>query len=508
MRKNDLDRYLEQREDGNEEQEVIGSLEDFLKLLISKDKPREERILNPTQLEFINEKCEVAAYMGAAGAAKTTTLVAGLLAKALLVPDSKILLARHDYNKLMLTTAAVALDMLRNLPSTVVLHKDKSPPMTVTVKTLGDGEPSTITFMGLKDDMGSLQFTDIGVDEADECEEKIVFKLLARKRYVRKGWSKEEHANMNTFRMCYNPPDTTHWLYTGDTGLDFQGKPDPDKKKWIDKVFTPRFRENEQNLEDKYYDKLAAKLPKDLAQRLVLGQYGAVFPGAPVFPQFDNELHGRPELTYTPWRTLFRFWDFGFRWPVCIWAQLDFEGRLLVLRDRTAPNTEATEFAKLIQAETKQYFPEATDVRDYGDPAVNQRKDTGHTLADLHAEGITMFWQSSTIERGVILIRQLLSRLVGKRAAVLFDRGNAGMTLRAIQGGYHLDDKGQKPVKDGFYDHFADAFRYGVLNLFSGGASVTGQVSGIHSGPEGDFESSSSSYSMPANLAYDRGYKG
>ena len=47
----------------------------------------------------------------------------------------------------------------------------------------------------------------------------------------------------------------------------------------------------------------------------------------------------------------------------------------------------------------------------------------------------------------------------------MFD-ARSDILCEAMAGGYHMDDKtGDKPEKDGFYDHLADALRYAIINL-------------------------------------------
>lgn len=112
---------------------------------------------------------------------------------------------------------------------------------------------------------------------------------------------------------------------------------------------------------------------------------------------------------------------------------------------------------------------------DYGDPAVTQKKDTGSTLAQLSKEAITMRYRTSGIEEGLRIIRTELERTIEGEPSIMFDRKGCPLLIQAMRGGYHLDDEGVKAVKDGFYDHLADAFRYGCINIFvSGGSMVNG----------------------------------
>lgn len=466
MRKSNLEKL---REAKNRQMKPVELTEEgLLELLVAPNKKPNERKLNPTQRELIYESCRIAAYMGAAGVAKTSTICAAGLIRALTVPDTRLLVGRWDYNKLLLTTCQVMESMMQALPNGTLIDRTKEPPMQWFIKPLAtlvdqNPEPSVITFMGLKDNMGSFFFTDAIIDEADDCEEKRVQEVNTRLRHVRKGWTEDEAAGKFALRLAFNPPDTTHWLYTACTGMDHQGR--FVRKPWVQKLFTPRPNENSQNLATGYHDELAATLPEDMRERLVFGRWGAVFPGQPVFRQFKRPIHVKSKLTWTRDSPILRFWDFGYNHPYVCWCQKDWEGRLIALREFKAEKMEATAFARRVKEKSADFFPMHRQFLDYGDPAVAQHKDTGKTLFELMKFGIRLMYQQSHIEPGLQLIRQRLELMIDGEPALQFDEHGVPILIRAFQGGYHIDEKTGKPKKDGFYDHPADAYRYGCINV-------------------------------------------
>jgi hypothetical protein len=461
----------------------------FMKLLLDPSRPPNERRANPTQLEFIIAPERVCAYMGPAGVAKTSTLACMGMMRALFEPGSKGLVGRRDYNDLMGTTFTRFQEMLNALPKEVLLDRDKSPPLKWYLQPIPwlspegdviDDTPSEITFSGLTDSLGSFEYDWIAIDEADQIDVKRAREALSRLRWISPLNKKLNRQPRFKLAFVFNPPDKHHWLYEGCTGLDFQNRPVKEGK-WIDRVFRPKPNENERNLPAGYHEELAKKLSADQKQRLVDGEWGATFEGQPVFREFDKKLHGRQNLrdTWTPNSTLLRFWDFGYRHPACIWAYVDFFGRLIVMKEALGENIEATEWIQRCKSITNSNFPGVRNVLDYGDPAVVQKKDTGQTLAVLHSAGINMLYMASTIEHGVMLLRQMLNRWIDKEPAFQLDVDECPMLTSGLEGGYRLDEMGIKPVKDGFYDHLCDALRYGVVNLFTGtmvGASA-GDVS-------------------------------
>lgn len=419
--------------------------------------------LLPTQQAFNLDPSLYKAYMGAAGVAKTSTICVGALSRALWQPGSKGLVARYDYNDLMDTTAGRMQEMLHRLPEGTLIDRDKSPPMKWFINPIGGGEPSQITFMGLKDNKGSYEFNWGIIDEADECDERAVKLVTSRLRAPGGNYS---------LAIAFNPPDKNHWLYTACTGRDGQERVLKDKPAWL-KVYRPQPGENNKNLPKDYWENLRKSLNVADVQRLVDGEWGVIFAGEPVFREFSYNLHTVENLAerFEPSRPLLRFWDFGYNHPYCCWAQLDWEGRLLVFREVFGHAIEATAFARQCKGVTSQYFPNAQEVLDYGDPAVRQKKDTGQTLAHLMREGIRVKWRISSIDEGIQLMRQRFQLLIDGEPAVMLDKRGCQTLITALRGGYCMDRKGEKPLKDGVYDHPIDALRYGMINTLTNGTT-------------------------------------
>lgn len=462
MRKSNLEKYVEAKAKKSPTTE-LNSIDDLAKLLVDGDRPPDQRRLNPTQKAFIYAPDRLTAYKGPAGCAKTSTGCAKIFLRALLEPGTKYLIARHDYNDLMDTTALRMQEMLSRLPPGTLLGRDKTPPMKWYIRPIGGAhvtsdDPSQITFMGLKEALGSYEFNGAFVDEADEVEEARVHEINTRLRH--KG------GNYNV-SLAFNPPDVNHWLYTACTGLDGQNR---HVKPPFLKLFEPQPDENVANLPPDYYKYLTESLPEDMRQRLVDGLWGSSFPGAPVIRQFRRSLHVAKEpLVFTSEGTLFRFWDFGYGHPACLWVQVSWNGRFRILRELLGKQQEAASFARRVKALTTEWFPTALRVMDYGDPAVKQKKDTGQTLAVIHNEGITIHYKNHSFDGSLQLLRRQFERLIEGEPAILIDK-RCTFLISGLSGGYHLKDDGTTPVKDGFYDHLIDALRYGVDNVI--GAEV------------------------------------
>ena len=308
----------------------------------------------------------------------------------------------------------------------------------------------------------------IAVDEADECEEHAINALRMRMR----------EPGPHALSLACNPPDTTHWLYTAATGKNF--KEQQVAQPWL-KLFTPKDGENATHLEEDYYTKHALGMPEDLRQRFIHGAWGAVFPNQPVYREFSSRLHVTDELRYNHNWPVVRFRDFGYSSPCCLFGQLDEDnGALNLLSEIQGEREEVRAFETRVQALSNKQFPGASFI-DFGDPAVDQHKDTGSTLKMLADMGVNVNFIRSDLDQGIRTVRGVLERLVQGRPQLLILRKGCPILIRALRGGYGTNDHG-KPVKDGYYDHTADALRYGIINIYdaAGGLKALPQTSNFY----------------------------
>lgn len=454
MRKSNIDKVREKKQ--KKMDPVKLTLEGLTELLIAGDKPILERRLNPTQMACISCPDLFIAYMGAAGVAKTSTGVGAVLLQCLLEPGTRALIGRRDYNEMKDTTMRRFFEMLGRLPPGVMVDRDKSPPMKVWIQPINGEELSEVTFMGLNDVIGSHEYHVIFVDEADEVEEARLEELMARLR--------APGPQQRRFIIAFNPPSKTHHLYTMCTGKDAR---DRVVKEPVFRLFRPVPNENDRNLPEGYHDDLRKRLGPERAMRLADGQWGAVFDGIPVYRDFKRTTHGRRRLVPVPGAPLFRWWDFGYRHPFCIWADQDERGVIRALSEHSVENVEAEMFIRQVQAiGLKRYG--VRGYIDFGDIAVRQKKDTGSTLAVLARNGIRMQSNSMSIDTSIDECRRFLRQMYDGEPMFQIDVDECPILSEALGGGYRMDKNGEFPLKDGYYDHPADAWRYGMVGIMRG----------------------------------------
>ncbi len=459
-------------------------LEGMLKMMLDEEnRPPARRMINPTQAAVLVSKSFINFYKGPAGCAKTSTGVAAVLMRLMTEPGSKGLIARQDYNDLKGTTMERAVSMRDRLPPGTLLDRDKSSPERWFLSPIPyrkadgswDDRPSELRFMSLKEGLGSYDYNIAFLDEADEVDPKALEQVITRTRTKSGAFyadlpdapTEEDPYAKDTkgyyqIILAFNPPEKTHWLYTACTGRDHQETKIAEPK---GRLFEPSPRENVLNLPSGYYERLTESLAPDQKARYVDGEWGATFPGTPAIRTFIKSLHCT-ELEFEPLATLYRFWDFGYRHPFCFWVQVKLTGQMFWLREHMGKDQTVTSFAKKVKMLTALHYPEAERVVDIGDIAVKQKKDTGSALGELWREGIKMMYQPQSIERGLKLLRNSFREYTEDNVPMMqIDRRYCQIWIGALTGGYHMDDIGAEPVKDGFYDHSMDAARYGIVGV-------------------------------------------
>lgn len=415
----------------------------------------------PSQRKFIESKVPFKAFKGMAGVAKTTAGVASLTLRALFQPNFQGFIGRKDYNDLLGTTAKRFFEMINNINPDLIIDRDKTPPMKVWINQPGGIGIAQIDFIGLKEYPGSYEWHRGFVDEADECDKSTIETLKTRLRAPCDAIYEDDYG----LDLAFNPPDKNHWLYTACTGLNEAGKKVADP---TFELFEPQYGENDINLPKGYTEERFKGLTYDELERLKYGNWGSSFPGEAVFKDhFHTQTHTRDDLEWDPFMPIIHMLDFGFRHPCCIWAQLDEEMRLRILRSHLGENEEAKDFILKVKGMTNLHYPNARGKLYIGDPAAKQKKDTGSTLQVLNEQGVDlMYLEGMSIEEGLRRIRYILQMAPKGIPQLLVSKKHAAQVVRMFQGGYHKHPTTHKPVKDGTYDHIADALRYGVTNLY------------------------------------------
>jgi hypothetical protein len=219
----------------------------------------------------------------------------------------------------------------------------------------------------------------------------------------------------------------------------------------------------------------------DLPSYSWLQEYGIAFdvtPGRPVYCD-THKLVGESQL-FRPWLKLFRSTDFGWTMPAAVYAQVEPCDALGVPLKPERPATEAKRWKvrflrevigrqillsdfldKHVLPDAQLYFPHAK-IEDYADPAGKQHDDKSPetSMEVMQTRGLWPRWREASVDEGIVLLQTLISQ-----GDVEIDPLACKTLFEALRSGYVRDEDGF-PLKDGFYEHVADAARYLVHNVF------------------------------------------
>jgi len=183
-----------------------------------------------------------------------------------------------------------------------------------------------------------------------------------------------------------------------------------------------------------------------------------------VFSDFDTNIHVAP-VEYDSQFRLYRAMDFGFVNPfVCLWIQVDDEGRVRVIDEYLRRRATIDIHAKELMERTP--CGEESVAASFCDPAGAGVNDVSGTSAvrELRAMGIRTKYRKSRILDGIERIRRIVRAGDGSSKLVISPK--CVRLIEAMQC-YHYPESGERelPEKDGVYDHPIDALRYFLVNI-------------------------------------------
>jgi len=195
--------------------------------------------------------------------------------------------------------------------------------------------------------------------------------------------------------MDTNPPNDRHWWYQlaeveKPDGYKFWKQP-PALLKSYDKdknvIYTPNDGTKKgvpkaENIDNHnsgfdYYMRMLPGKDEEFIKVFVMGEYGSVFGGKPVYPEYADSVHfSKEELVPYKGLPLVLAWDFGLT-PACVIMQLTPRGQLRVLDELISEDMGIERFARDIVKPflaTEKYS--GIGFQSVGDPAGSQRAQT------------------------------------------------------------------------------------------------------------------------------------
>jgi hypothetical protein len=485
--------------------------------------PEEQQSLiykaEPTARLFHRSNSFVRGIRGPVGSGKTTAAILELYTRALEqapfngVRRSRWALIRSTYPELLSTTLKTFEEWI---PRQVCRVVQSAPIRGMLNVDLPDGTKVEAEFLFLaldqEDDvkkLKSLELTGGFINEASETRRSILEMLTSRVgRYPSKQMG---GASWSGIIMDTNPPDDSHWWYKlaeveKPAGYEFWSQP-PAMIKCFDKDKRPFYVPNDgshgqpaaENIQNHnagfgYYERMVPGKDPEWIKVYILGEYGSVFSGKPVYPEFSPTVHiAKEELQPYRGLPLILAWDFGLT-PSCAIMQMTPRGQLRILDEKSADNMGIERFARDVMKPflaTAKYT--GIPFVSIGDPAGRQRSQTNEVtcMEMLEMQG---FRTEAAPTNEFIPRREAVAWFLSK----LTD-GEPGFQLsptcetlkRGFMGGYQYrrmkapgggDKFAESPDKNEF-SHLQDCVQYGCCHLRSSsrGASFNGgELIGAH----------------------------
>lgn len=422
----------------------------------------------PTQQKFIDAirtagSQTIQAYVGAFGSGKTFGVCLATVGLCYEYPGIKILLGRFNATDLRDTTQATFFELINGIEERVRQmfpdeEPDDLPEVGIFHKSVNEFEfsnKSTVLFRTLEDaerKYKSLNIGAFGIDEASEVSEGAILMLLSRCRNI--GFP-------NVGYLASNPTGVNHWLYDWFVRNVRSGY----------NLFRTNTLENVDNLPVGYVDKLRERYNEDWVNRYLLGEWGGLDEGLPVFPSFDQRIHV-VDREYDRKRRILIGIDYGFQNPGVVWGQIDKDQRLVILKTWLPHSLDTFKLCEGILKRNESWFPNCVPAYFVGHDGNKKysASQEGPTRTDneiLISYGMRPRYKYHYIERGFTTLRNLLKVRDDGLPALLVHSNNTTL-IEALGGGYrYAKNREDKVEKTGIYDPIVDALRYLAVNCFA-----------------------------------------
>jgi hypothetical protein len=464
----------------------------------------------PTAKLFHRDNSDVRGILGPVGTGKTVICCMEAWSRILEMPPcadgvrrSRWAFIRNTYPELISTTMNTWKDWVPDS----ICHISMSSPITAKMNfNLADGTSVEAEIIFLAIDrpeearkLKSLELTGAFLNEASELDEEVKKMALQRTgRYpgVADGVQGDYWTGVI---MDTNPPDTDHWWYrlaevdqpqnhsfyrqppallpitvgTGPT-QSTQYVPNVGQQKGIPPAENVKW----QKLGYEYWIRQSHGTDPEWIKVFLMGEYGNIVRGKPVYPEYNDALHLAPEVI-EPMRNvpLVLGFDFGLT-PACTFCQQGPDGVIRIIDECISEDLDLRRFLEEVVNPRirEKYF--GMRIIGVGDPAGNQRSQAdGHTCMQILKEcGIPVddsdMTNSFTARRDAV--GYFLTRLVAGSPALQVSP-NCHVTRKGFQGEYRYKElrigglNGRKRYNESpdknMYSHIADAVQYACLKI-------------------------------------------
>lgn len=312
----------------------------------------------------------------------------------------------------------------------------------------------------------SMQISGFFLDEANEITEEMYQTLRTRVRQIVGG-------RIPFYRtiIAHNPGEEHEWI----------PRRFVHRKVENEEIIFSTTMDNQRNLPPNYIEDLKMMYSEDMQKRMIYGQYGKVFKGNPVFPQYARGEYLR-RIEPVQGFPIYRGIDFGFNKPAVSWMQY-INGQVRIYQAIKGEKIYLDDFIRdVILPEEQKLFPRwNAPFKTVCDPAGSQESDKGRSSVDILNEfGIFPMYKKTKVEEGIRAIKHFLDTKNAAGEPNFLVHPRADLLNSALKGGYCWDDKMKLPDKTKGYDDIVDSARYPITYIHKwakAGALINNEVS-------------------------------
>ena len=456
---------------------------------------------SPTIWKFLKDDSFVRGLMGPVGSGKSYACASEIMLRAVQQPISPIdntrrsrfVIVRNSYPELRTTTIKTWLEIFDEATwgpmrwSPPLTHHIKLPP-----KDKLAGLDVEVIFLALdtpKDvrKLLSLELTGAWVNEARELPKAVIDGLTHRVgRYPTKAHGGCAH---RFIIMDTNPCDDDHWWHrlaekekpkgrypwkfyrqpggVKEVDADYANAVYAGSKYWA----VNKNAENLANLTEGYYEQMLLGKHLDWIRCYACGEYVFVQEGKPVWSEYTDSLMSE-DVEFDPFLPIQIGLDFGLT-PAAVFGQRLENGRWHVLHELVTFDMGLERFTTMLKIEINKKFPQAKDIKIWGDPAGSKRDEIFEVTAfdHLRTQGLNA---RPTVSNDFKIRREAgampMNRLINGKSGLIVNRSCAQLR-KALTGGYYFKREaigaGQERFKDvpfkNNFSHIGDAFGYLML---------------------------------------------
>lgn len=436
----------------------------------------------PTVERFHASNAFVRGLMGPVGSSKSTACCIEILSRAQ---------EQKAFNGVRRTRWAVIRNTYPELKSTTIktwtewaagsVMKWDAPITSVINGMLSDGTKMEMEVFFFPVDrpeeigkLKSLELTGAWINEAGELP-KAVFDMVTQ-RVGRFPPARQGGPSWTGVLLDTNPPDDDHWYFRlaerdRPASWDFFRQPGGLVDDGGEYRPNPA-AENISNLPGghEYYLRQVPGKAKEWIKVFLLGNYGTIADGRPVYPEWADDIHCKPVPPNRDLPLLLGF-DYGLT-PACVICQVSPRGQLLVIDELFAKDMGIRQFARDVVRPHLAVNYAGMSFQACGDPAGMAGKDTEEKTCfmELAEEGIPCSPATSNnfVARREAVAKYLTRMSDGKPCLIVDPK--CDMIRRGFNGRYQykrLQVVGSERFKDvpdkNDYSHLHDALQYAAL---------------------------------------------